>query len=339
MVVKVDLFDRVGEKQNGLFAVEKVALIYNLLTSILILYLFPRMNHPMAMLYQRAAILGLTLFMIYLFKRFPYRYMTFIRIAFQMSLLSYWYPDTFEFNRFLPNLDYVFAGIDQRLFGGQPALWFCHWLSSNWVSEAFNMGYFAYYPMILTVALYYFIKKYDLFEKYSFVIVTSFFIYYLIYIFVPVAGPQFYYPAIGLDNVAKGIFPHIGDYFNYHQELLPGADYQHGIFYDLVESSQSIGERPTAAFPSSHVGISTILMIFAWHGSKKLFACLTPFYLLLCGATVFIQAHYLIDAISGFISAFIIYYIVCMMYKYWFAYPILMPRKLFNALNEKNHRN
>jgi len=339
MVVKVDLFDRVGEKQNGLFAVEKVALIYNLLTSILILYLFPRMNHPMSMLYQRAAILGLTLFMIYLFKQFPYRYMAFIRIAIQMSLLSYWYPDTFEFNRFLPNLDYVFAGIDQQLFGAQPALWFCHWLSSNWVSEAFNMGYFSYYPMILTVALYYFIKKYDLFEKYSFVIVTSFFIYYLIYIFIPVAGPQFYYPAIGLDNVAKGIFPHIGDYFNYHQELLPGADYQHGIFYDLVENSQSIGERPTAAFPSSHVGISTILMIFAWHGSKKLFAWLTPFYLLLCGATVFIQAHYLIDAISGFVTAFIIYYIVCMMYKHWFAYPILMPRKLFNALNEKNHRN
>ena len=31
------------------------------------------------------------------------------------------------------------------------------------------------------------------FEKVSFVIVTAFFIYYLIYIFVPVAGPQFYF--------------------------------------------------------------------------------------------------------------------------------------------------
>ena len=58
--------------------------------------------------------------------------------------------------------------------------------------------------------------------------------------------------------------------------------YQHGFFYNLVEGSQQVGERPTAAFPSSHVGISTILMIMAWRGSKKLFACLIPFYMLLC---------------------------------------------------------
>lgn len=337
MDLKTDLFDKEKKIQKGLFAVEKVALIYNLLTCILILYLFPRMNHPIVMLYERLAILGVTLTMIYLYRLFPLKCMAFIRIGFQMALLSYWYPDTFEFNRFLPNLDYVFASLDQQLFGGQPALWFCHEFSYNWVSEAFNMGYFSYYPMIFVVTMFYFIKKYDLFEKISFVVVTSFFIYYLIYIFVPVAGPQFYYPAIGMDNVAKGIFPHIGDYFNYHYELLPGPGYQHGFFYNLVEGSQSIGERPTAAFPSSHVGVSTIMMIFAWRGSKKMFACLVPFYILLCGATVFIQAHYLTDAIAGLVSAFIIYYIVSLMYRYWFTYPIFGPWR-FNHLNGgKNH--
>lgn len=60
--------------------------------------------------------------------------------------------------------------------------------------------------MMLIVALFYFIYRFEWFEKMSFVLVTSFFIYYLIYIFVPVAGPQFYFPAIGFDNVSKGIF-------------------------------------------------------------------------------------------------------------------------------------
>jgi hypothetical protein len=295
------------------------------------------MNHPLLMLYQRVGILCVTLFLIYLYRRFPYKYMTFIRMGFQMALLSYWYPDTFEFNRFLPNLDYLFASLDQSCFGCQPALLFCHHFPYNWLSELFNMGYFAYYPMILAVALYYFFCRYKLFEKFSFVIVTSFFIYYLIYIFVPVAGPQFYYPAIGMDDVARGVFPHIGDYFNYHQQLLPGAPYQHGLFYNLVEGSQSIGERPTAAFPSSHIGISTILMIFAWRGSKKLFACLSPFYILLCGATVFIQAHYLVDAIAGFVTAFIIYYIVSMMFRYWFAYPIFSPFKFISSDRKTTH--
>jgi membrane-associated phospholipid phosphatase len=83
-----------------------------------------------------------------------------------------------------------------------------------------------------------------------------------------------------------------------------------------------VGERPTAAFPSSHVGMSTILMILAFRANKYLFACLIPFYLLLCGATVYIQAHYLIDSIAGFISAFMIYVVATWMFKRWFAQPM-----------------
>ena len=257
----LDLFKRV-ETRKGLFAVEKITLIYNLLTSILILFLFQRMDHPWHMLLDRAMIAAMTFLLMYLYRLAPCKFSAFVRIVIQMSLLSYWYPDTFEFNRFFPNLDHVFAITEQFIFNGQPAIW------------------------------------------------------------LPVAGPQFYFPAIGFDNVSKGIFPAIGDYFNHHQELLPGPGYQHGFFYSLVEGSQQVGERPTAAFPSSHVGISTILMIMAWRGSKKLFACLIPFYMLLCGATVYIQAHYVIDAIVGFFSAFLLYVVVTWMFKKWFAQPM-----------------
>ena len=299
----LDLFKKV-ETRKGLFAVEKITLIYNLLTSILILFLFQEMDHPVQMLIDRAMIAGMTFLLMYLYRLAPCKFSAFVRIAIQMSLLSYWYPDTFEFNRIFPNLDHVFASVEQWMFNGQPAVWFC-----------------LRFP-ILIVVVWYFIYRFELFEKLSFVLVTSFFIYYLIYIFVPVAGPQFYFPAIGHDNVAQGVFPSIGDYFNHNQELLPGPGYDHGFFYNLVEGSQQIGERPTAAFPSSHVGISTILMIMAWRGSRRLFACLFPFYVLLCCATVYIQAHYLIDSIVGFVSAFGLYVMVTWMFKRWFAQPM-----------------
>lgn len=149
--------------------------------------------------------------------------------------------------------------------------------------------------------------------------VTSFFIYYLIYILVPVAGPQFYFPAIGMDNVMAQHFPAIGDYFNHNDILLPGPGFDHGFFYNLVEASQEVGERPTAAFPSSHVGISTIIMIMAYRVNKKLCCFLAPFYVLLCCATVYIQAHYLIDVIAGWVSAVCIYIAATWMYKRWFA--------------------
>lgn len=104
----LDLFKRV-ESRKGLFAVEKITLIYNLLTSILILFMFQRMDHPLHMLWDRAVIAAMTFLLMYLYRLAPCKFSAFVRIAIQMSLLSYWYPDTFEFNRVFPNLDHLFA--------------------------------------------------------------------------------------------------------------------------------------------------------------------------------------------------------------------------------------
>ena len=314
----LDWFKRV-ESSKGLFAVERISLIYNAITTILIVLLYSRMDHPGMMLLERAGIVSITFGLIYLYQKYPCRLSAFVRMVVQMSFLAYWYPDTFEFNRLFPNLDCFFASAEQWLFNCQPSVEFSKLCPDIWFSEPFNMGYFAYYPLIAIVAIYYFVFKFEWFEKASFVIVTSFFLYYLIYIFVPVAGPQFYFPAIGMDNVEACNFLSIGDYFNHNAILLPGPNFEQGLFFDLVEASQEVGERPTAAFPSSHVGISTILMIMAWRVNKKLCYGLTPFYVLLCCATVYIQAHYLIDVFAGWISAVAIYILSTWMYKRWFA--------------------
>ena len=314
----LDWFKRV-ESSKGLFAVERISLIYNAITTILIVLLYSRMDHPGMMLLERAGIVAITFGLIYLYQKYPCRLSAFVRMVVQMSFLAYWYPDTFEFNRLFPNLDCFFASAEQWLFNCQPSVEFSKLCPDIWFSEPFNMGYFAYYPLIAIVAIYYFVFKFEWFEKASFVIVTSFFLYYLIYIFVPVAGPQFYFPAIGMDNVEACNFLSIGDYFNHNAILLPGPNFEQGLFFDLVEASQEVGERPTAAFPSSHVGISTILMIMAWRVNKKLCYGLTPFYVLLCCATVYIQAHYLIDVFAGWISAIAIYILSTWMYKRWFA--------------------
>ena len=314
----LDWFKRV-ESSKGLFAVERISLIYNAITTILIVLLYSRMDHPGMMLLERAGIVAITFGLIYLYQKYPCRLSAFVRMVVQMSFLAYWYPDTFEFNRLFPNLDCFFASAEQWLFNCQPSVEFSKLCPDIWFSEPFNMGYFAYYPLIAIVAIYYFVFKFEWFEKASFVIVTSFFLYYLIYIFVPVAGPQFYFPAIGMDNVEACNFLSIGDYFNYNNILLPGPNFEQGLFFELVEASQEVGERPTAAFPSSHVGISTILMIMVWRVNKKLCYVLTPFYVLLCCATVYIQAHYLIDVFAGWMSAVAIYILSTWMYKKWFA--------------------
>ncbi len=53
----LNLFKRV-DSVKGLFAVESISLIYNALTTIMVLILFPRMDHPVIMLLERAGIVG-----------------------------------------------------------------------------------------------------------------------------------------------------------------------------------------------------------------------------------------------------------------------------------------
>ena len=263
------------------------------------------------MIFGRLRIVALTAAMWLVYRIVPCRATRFARVGVQLGLLAWWYPDTFEINRHLPNLDYLFAQWEQDLFGCQPALLFSKALPGSVFSELFDMGYAAYYPMIAATAVYYFGWYYKEFNRATFIILSSFFLYYIVFLFVPVAGPTFYYKAIGMQNVVTGVFPNIHDYFNHNQTCLPSPGYTDGIFYHLVESAKAAGERPTAAFPSSHVGVSTICMLLLWHDRNyKLLAALAPLYLLLCCATVYIQAHYLIDAIVGFVSACILFAIL-----------------------------
>lgn len=310
----IDFFKREEPKVRFL-AVEKLNLIYNLLTTLLIIVFFNRLHDPQGMLMGRFVIAAATFAVIYLYTKLPSRATRFLRIVAQVALLSYWYPDTFEFNRIFPNLDHVFASMDLSLFGCQPSLVFDRICSGIVWREAFNMGYWLYYPMIITVALFYFFRRPNETERCTFVIIASFFIFYLIYIFLPVAGPQFYFPVIGEELAAVGPYPGIGNYFDLHPEISIAQEGKGALFTELVGMAQSTGERPTAAFPSSHIGISTVLLLLAFRAKKSLAAIMFPVYVLLCCATVYIKAHYLVDAIAGLVTGVAFYFLTTWLYN------------------------
>lgn len=286
--------------------IELVTLAYTLFTSVLTALFWQRMSDPLRLLEGRAFVLiGMGLIRL-IYKAAPNRYTLFLRYLFPLSLLGYWYPDTYEFCQLFPNLDYIFAEADGTLFGCQPSLTFSQWLPQKVWSELFHMGYFAYYPLIFLTVLTPLATHHGGFERTAFIVLTSFFLYYLIYLFLPVAGPQYYFHAVGNDMIQAGHYPQVGDYFRYHTELAPSPG-PPGFFRELVESTQATGERPTAAFPSSHVGMSTVLLILLWQNRRWLFALAFPFYFFLCCATVYIQAHYLIDVFGGLVTAGLFY--------------------------------
>ncbi len=291
------------------FAVEKITFAYILLTTVIILCVMNRLSNPLELIGLRLMV-GTTIVVLSYFNTLKnWWVIKLARYAFIGALLSYWYPDTFDINRAMINRDYILAGWEQALFGCQPALLFRQAMPQHWFSELVNMGYFSYYPIILGTSLYFFFLGKKYFEHFFFVVICSFFIYYLIYILFPTAGPQYYFPAIGLEQVQSGIFPHMGYYFNFHPHLQETAN-NSGFFFTMVENTQQVGERPTAAFPSSHVGISTLILILVLRNRRYvLFGFMLPVYLCLVMATVYIEAHYVVDVMAGLVTAWLFYLI------------------------------
>ncbi|MCR4957504.1 MAG: phosphatase PAP2 family protein [Prevotella sp.] len=305
----------VKKNQQNLFLFEWAVLSYAAFTLVLMAVYWRELVNPMSMLSGRAGVVAMTLVLWQAYRRWPSKLTMVLRVIGQLCFLGWWYPDTYEFNRLFLNLDHVFAGWEQAVFGCQPALLFSQIFSSPVVSELLSMGYVSYFPMIGAVAFYYFWRRYDRLDYAVFVILASFFLFYVIFIFLPVAGPQFYYEAVGMDEIAQGHFPNLGHYFFNHQEMVRIPGLEDGLFHNLVQRAHDAGERPTAAFPSSHVGISIVLCWLAWEKRKGeqrawgLFVPVAILTLLMFFATFYIQAHYAIDAFAGLLTGTVMYFL------------------------------
>lgn len=298
-------------------SVELLTLAYILFTTVLTLVHWNGLSNPTGMLLTRAGIVAFIVIANWVHKLHPCRPLVWLRVLPLLACLIIWYPETYEYCSQYPYLDHFFANLDHQLFGCQPALLFGELLSSAFWSEAFNLGYYAYYYMMVGTMSFYLFCRYDKFDKASFIFLGSFFLYYITYEFLPCAGPQYYFKAVGLEAAETGVFPEVGYYFQTNTEMI--VPEIKGIFSKLVIGAQEVGERPTAAFPSSHVGMSTITMMLAWRIPNMkwrwLFWLMMPLYLLLCCATVYIKAHYLVDSIAGFFSAIALFYLTKWAYE------------------------
>lgn len=301
---------------KGLLAVEWIALAYLLFTLLVMVVLWTRLQSPEQMLWGRFRFVVTTLAMWLVYRLVPCRLTMFCRILVQMLFLGWWYPDTYELNRALPNLDHLFASWEQALFGFQPALLFAQRIPWGWFSELMCLGYVSYFPLMLIVYLYYFVQRYKEFQLAAFTILGSFFVFYVVFVLLPVTGPQFYYLAVGTDQIAQGIFPNLGDWFLTHAERMAAPGWTDGFWYHMLDVTHDAGERPTAAFPSSHVGVTTVVMLLALRTrSRWLIWSIFPFYVLMCFSTVYILAHYAIDAIAGLLTGVVLYFVLGFVYR------------------------
>ena len=265
---------------------------YVFITTILLFFSWNESPKYLELLITRGIIVLVVLGIIYLNSKLKNSILELIRNIYPIIISGYFYSETVFYNKFIwENLDQQLIDADQYLFGFQPSLVFSEYFSNKLFSELMYFGYFSFYLLITSfvIVAYYKLTKETtaLIFKFS----ASMLLFYLFFGIVPAAGPQFYFPSPEKD--------------------LPVAF----VFDKIMHFIQANAEQPTAAFPSSHVGISIIILLLLRKRAQLIFKIAIPFVVILIFSTVYIKAHYAVDVIGGILIAPIILYLASALYK------------------------
>lgn len=208
--------------------------------------------------------------------RFP-RFTAFVADWYLLLLVPALYTELAPLNYAVWNghyFDDLILGWEAALFG-QPSRDLAVRFDILLLSEVLHAAYIAYYLIIyVPPVILYASGRRDAHRAVVFGIMLTFFVHYLFFIYFPVQGPRYLFPAPG-------------------GEIAGGAIY--GFTHTLLEAGSSQG----AAFPSSHVGVATAATLLAFKYLPKL----APLLAIMTGAlalgAVYGGFHYATDAGAG----------------------------------------
>jgi len=269
--------------------------VYIILTTIILVLDSGSSIFPQNIVLIRLFIILVILAIIYFDSKKFHPVLHLIRKAYPLILSGYFYSETVFFNKVLfNNIDPLLIDIEYYIFNSQPSIEFSLLFSNKIFSDLMYFGYFSFYILIISFTLYIYYKKKAFFNEVVFLLSASLYIYYFIFSLIPSAGPQFF--------------------FSYPDKTAPN-----GYFFKYVmDFIQKTAEQPTGAFPSSHVGISLIILILSKKIAPLFFRITWSVVIVLIVSTVYIKAHYVIDVIGGVISAPIVLYLSDFLFKHSF---------------------
>jgi membrane-associated phospholipid phosphatase len=217
-----------------------------------------------------------------------------LRVFYCMFYFGMFFSESIRLSHFMYNgatFDAVFASIDARVFGFQPATEFWKALPENrLITELFFFGYFTYFVLMAGPFWLLLLRgQREKAERGIAYICTAFYLMYLFYLFFPVMGPKYYFPelrAMWYTNFDGYIFTNI----------------MKGVFARMNLSG--------AAFPSSHAAITVLSLAITFRFWRKLSFVLAPFTVLLLVSTVYIYAHYAVDTVAGALLGVVFFFVI-----------------------------
>jgi membrane-associated phospholipid phosphatase len=182
--------------------------------------------------------------------------------------------------------DSIVQGWELAIFGAQLSTEWWRAMPSRFWSAVLHAAYLSYYLIIVAPA-FYFAWRRDLIALRHFILVvmSTFVVCYLVFIFFPVAGP-------------------------YYVFARPDSWFLDNLFARAVYDTLATGSSYGAAFPSSHVAAAIAATLSSGRGSRALGWTLAVPTALLSIAVVYCQMHYGVDAIAGLLTGAIVTVIV-----------------------------
>lgn len=227
------------------------------------------------------------------------RVVQFFRLCYIQAIYIIYFTESIWLSQLMFNgasFDWIFANIDFRIFGYQPAIEFPRYFQQyRIINEMFFFSYFFYYGLVtIGVWILFIRKRYEESIRTLFIISVSYFIMYVWFIFFPVTGPKYYF--VELNQMW---------YTNFH-----------GFFFTKVMkglfNNTNLGG---AAFPSSHVAMALIAFILNWRYNRYLVPVYLPLTILMLISTVYLYAHYFIDIPAGIVAGILLYLFVPLLIK------------------------
>ena len=171
--------------------------------------------------------------------------------------------------------DDVILGWEELLFGGQPSRDWAAALPHLPLSEFLHFSYISYYLIIYGPFVWWYLRgrRAD-HQRAVFTIMLTFFAHYIFFIYFPVQGPRYLFPA-------------------------PSGEIADGAMYNLAHRILEAGSSRGAAFPSSHVGVSFVQTALAFVLLKRWAPVLLVLSIGLAVGAVYGGFHYATDALIG----------------------------------------
>ena len=165
--------------------------------------------------------------------------------------------------------------VEQAIFGGQPSREWAVAFPSLPLSELLHAAYLSYYIVIFVPPLFIArIAGRGAFRDAVFALMLTFVVHYLFFIWFPVQGPRYLFPA-------------------------PGGPLAEGAIYRFTHVVLEAGSSQGAAFPSSHVGVAVAQVLIAWRYARRLVPVIALMATGLALGAIYGGFHYATDVLAG----------------------------------------